>query len=97
MSENFARCRALRHAWDPAGEVEVRGIKLVAFQCSYCATLRYDRWDTRTGQRWGNSSYSWPEGYRNPGHDQSWWRVRYVETLYASGVLSKPTTKRGKR
>jgi len=92
---DFARCRALRHAWEPAGEVEVKQIKLLALQCSSCGTLRYDRWNTRTGERWGTSSYVWPDGYRDrdPGHDGDWWRVTYAEHLYSTGVLQDAPTR----
>jgi len=103
MNEAFARCRALRHAWEVTGEHEHNGSKLIVLQCTYCGTQRYDRWNARTGQRWGNASYRWPEGYRDrdPGHDGDYWRMTFAEYLYSLGVLDdapSPTTrKRGRK
>ena len=50
--------------------------------------MRYDQWNTRTGERLGNSSYAWPDGYRDrdPGHDRDWWRKVYSEHLYRIGA-----------
>jgi hypothetical protein len=100
---DFARCRSLRHAWTVTGETESNGSKLIVLRCEACGTVRYDRWNTRTGQRWGHPSYSWPDGYRDtePGHDADWWRMTFAEHLYSAGILtdapSPDTRKRGTR
>jgi hypothetical protein len=100
---DFARCRVLRHAWSPAGEVEVAGVNLIAWRCDSCGTLRYDRWNTRTGDRWGTPTYHYPDGYkdRDLGHDNDWWRKTYAEYLYSVGVLedapTESTRKRSKK
>ncbi len=100
---DFARCRVLRHAWEPAGEVEVGQVNLIAWRCTSCGTLRYDRWNVRTGERWGNASYVWPDGYkdRDSGHDGDWWRKSYAEYLYSVGAIQTPpsadTRRRAKR
>jgi len=85
---DFARCRVLRHSWEVLGETEAAGSKLIVLRCD-CGTLRYDRWNTRTGERWGNASYIWPDGYRDrePGHDSDWWRKTYAEYLYSIGKV----------
>lgn len=87
---DFARCRVLRHAWEVTGESEANGSKLIVLRCSSCAMVRYDRWNTRTGERWGKPSYSQPDGYRDrePGHDPDWWRATFAEHLYSAGVLA---------
>ena len=99
---DFARCRVLRHSWSPAGEVEVRGINLIAWRCDSCGTLRYDQWNTTTGARWGNPTYAYPDGYRDlePGHDGDWWRKTYAEYLYSIGALEiapMPSTRKRAR
>ena len=98
---DFARCRTLRHAWEVTGETTDNGSKLIVLVCMSCGTKRYDRWNTRTGARWGKATYSWPPEYRDtePGHDPDWWRVTFAEHLYAQGILTEPpradTRKRG--
>jgi hypothetical protein len=89
---DFARCRVLRHAYEPAGEVEVGGVNLIAWRCTSCATLRYDRWNVRTGERWGKPTYAYPDGYqdRTEGRDNDWWRKTYAEILYQSGIIQTP-------
>jgi hypothetical protein len=89
---DFARCRVLRHAWEASGETEDNGSKLLVLRCGSCGTMRYDRWNTRTGERWGKPSYIYPMGYqdREEGHDAEWWRVTYAEHLYSLGVIGKP-------
>jgi hypothetical protein len=89
VRSDFARCRVLRHSWQVTGETEANGSKLVVLMCESCTTLRYDRWNTRTGDRWGNPSYIYPIGYqdRDPGHDNDWWRKTYAEFLFSSGIL----------
>ena len=88
---DFAQCRVLRHHWEATGEHEVDGSKLIVLTCTSCGTTRWDRWNTRTGQRWGKASYQWPDGYRDtePGHDQDWWRATFADHLYRQGVLSE--------
>jgi len=99
---DFARCRVLRHRWEPAGEHKVDGSKLIVLRCDSCGTFRYDRWNTRTGVRWGNPTYAYPEGYKDsePGHDAEWWRKSFAEHLYRDGVIkdrpSADTRKRAK-
>jgi len=88
---DFARCRVLRHAWETTGENEAEGSKLIVQRCSSCGTFRYDRWNTRTGERWGKPSYIYPIGYqdRTEGRDADWWRVTYAEFLFKAGILGK--------
>jgi hypothetical protein len=86
---DFARCRVLRHSWQVTGEVESNGSKLIVLRCESCGTHRYDRWNTRTGDRWGKPNYVYAAGYqdREPGHDADWWRKSYAEFLVHAGVL----------
>ena len=86
---DFARCRVLRHSWEVTGETEANGSKLIVLVCESCGTKRYDRWNTRTGERWGNPDYLYDPSYkdRDPGHDNDWWRKVYAEYLYSTGVL----------
>jgi len=94
---DFARCRVLRHSWQATGETEASGSKLVVLTCESCATIRYDRWNTRTGERWGKPSYIYALGYtdREPGHDADWWRKTYAEFLVHAGILesAEPDTR----
>lgn len=100
---DFARCRVLRHSWEATGETEDNGSKLLVLRCTSCGTTRYDRWNTRTGERWGKPSYIYPSMYKDSGvgHDSDWWRQTYAEFLYSAGVLteapSSTTRKRGSR
>lgn len=88
---DFARCRVLRHSWEAHGETEGGGSKLLVLRCASCGTIRYDRWNTRTGERWGKPSYIYPLGYQDriEGRDADWWRVTFAEFLHQSGVLGK--------
>lgn len=100
---DFARCRVLMHAWQVIGEHEVVDSRLIVLRCESCGTVRYDRWNPRTGARWGKGSYQYPDGYKDtePGHDREWWRKTYAEFLYADGLLDSPpsadTRKRGRK
>lgn len=87
---DFARCRTLRHGWEPIGAGDRRpefGV-LVCLRCIFCGTLRYDKFSPVTGERIGYPSYDWPEGYRGEHHDLSWWRASWAETI--SDVLNHP-------
>lgn len=88
---DFARCRVLRHSWEVTGETEANGSKLIVLTCTSCGTQRYDRWNTRTGARWGKPSYAYDPAYRDtePGHDAEWWRQSFAEHLYAQGILAE--------
>ena len=87
---DFARCRVLRHSWEVIGDTEDNGSKLIVLRCESCGTYRYDRWNTRTGERWGNPSYIYALGYQGRGetsYDRDWWRKTYAEYLYSIGKI----------
>ena len=92
VQAEFVRCRVLRHSWEVKGETEASGSKLIVLLCTSCGTHRYDRWNTRTGERWGNPGYIYPPGYqdRGSGRDADWWRKTFAEHLYRAGVIQKP-------
>jgi len=80
---DYARCRTLRHAWDPIGSGDRRpqfGV-LVCLRCVFCGTLRYDKFSPVTGERIDRPQYDYPAGYRGEKHDQSWWRAAWSETV----------------
>lgn len=89
---DFVRCRAVGHSWEPAGEVESRGVRLIALRCGSCTTLRYNNWNMRTGERVGNAEYVYPDNYRDrdPGHDRDFWRKSYVDYLFSTGAIQTP-------
>ena|SRR6476469_5788196 len=96
---DFARCRVLMHSWEVTGEAKAESSHLIVLQCASCGTVRYDRWNPRTGMRWGKPSYHHPDGYKDtePGHDRDWWRMTYAEHLYSTGVLKdapSPTSRK---
>jgi hypothetical protein len=92
VRSDFARCRVLRHSWQVTGETEDNGSKLIVLLCESCGTKRYDRWNTRTGERWGTPDYDYAIGYldRHLGRDADWWRKTYAEFLFSSGILEAP-------
>lgn len=83
--EDFARCRAMRHRFDPviAPLRRRRNMfgQLIIFRCDYCATLRFDVVSRLTGQLLGRH-YEHPLGYKDTGHhDAAYWRSSYWDTL----------------
>jgi len=82
--ESFARCRTLRHAWEPIGGGQRKPAfgELVTYRCVFCGGLRYDKVSRLTGQRIATPQYDMPPGYRQVGkHDSNWWRATYLETI----------------
>ncbi len=84
QAEQFARCRTLRHAWEPIGGGQRKPLfgDLVTYRCLFCGGLRYDKVSRITGDRLASPQYDMPEGYRSElRHDGKWWRAAYLETI----------------
>jgi len=83
-AESFARCRSLRHGWEPigGGQRKPQFGDLVTYRCVFCGGLRYDKVSRLTGQRIASPQYDMPPGYRaSEKHDSNWWRATYLETI----------------
>ena len=82
--EAYARCRTLRHAWEPIGGGQRKPLfgDLITYRCIFCGGLRYDKVSRITGDRLGPPQYDMPPGYKDVGkHNSAWWRAAYLETV----------------
>jgi hypothetical protein len=96
-TNDFIRCRTLRHAWDAIGSGDRRPIfgELVCLRCVFCGTLRYDKFSRLTGERISAPSYVWPDGYRDAeSHDAAWWRRQWADTVSDYLVEPEPVPKK---
>ncbi|KJK56103.1 hypothetical protein [Saccharothrix sp. ST-888] len=67
---NYLRCRRAKRHWLDEDNATATNLPKeegagwrITMECVRCGTFRHEKWD-RYGNRFGNLTYEWPDGYR---------------------------------